>query len=976
MKRLIFSLFAGLVFILISCSENQLRPVDYVNPFLGTGGHGHTYPGTSMPFGMIQVSPDTRLEGWDGCSAYHFSDSVMYGISHTHLSGTGCSDYGDILLMPVSGDPGLDNYAYRSGFDKKTEKAKPGYYEVYLKKPGVRVSLTSSYRSGMHRYEFEDPGKAGVVLDLVHRDLVLESSLKINSPQEVEGVRISKAWADKQVLYFVLRFSSPIYSRLIKSGDEVVQAGSAEGKEIRARFGFKLAKGEPLMIKIGISAVSAEGARKNLEKEIPGWDFDRLAFQADSIWSGELGKIKAEGGTKEQMQVFYTSMYHSMLSPNLYTDVDGQYLGRDFKAHRAEGFDYYTVFSLWDTYRAEHPLLSIIDRRRTSDFINTFITQYEQGGALPVWELSGNETGCMIGYHAVPVIADAYLKGIKGYDEELALKAMLNSAESDRLGLKFYKTMGYIPSDLEGESVSRTLEYAYDDWCISVMARSMGKTEEFREYNKRSQYYKNVFDPTTKFMRAKANSTWFTPFDPSEVNFNYTEANAWQYSFYVPQDISGLMSLHGGADQFAASLDKLFSASSRTTGRDQADITGLIGQYAHGNEPSHHMAYLYDYAGKPWKTQEMVNRICRDFYRNQPEGLCGNEDCGQMSSWFVFSAMGFYPVTPASGIYAIGSPLFRKLTISLENGKKFIIEAENAGEGKPYISSATLNGKPYSRCFIRHEDIMSGGILKLQMSARPDTIWGTGSDNIPVSSLNDGLITPVPSVDASGKTFLDTMRIRLVCPLADAKIFYTLNGSEPDEHSTLYQNHFTISATTRLKAVAISPNSGKSMTAEAIFLKIPKDRRISLMTQYSGQYSAGGSVAMIDFIRGGDNFKTGAWQGYEGCDIDATVDLGKIETVRKISIGCLQDQGSWIFMPREVRFSISTDGKKFDLLPVQRNTIDERSNGPIRFDFTVSTGGKKARFIRVYAVNRGVCPDWHPGAGKKAWLFTDEIEIE
>ena len=962
--------------ILHSCKEEKRPPSGFVDPFIGTGGHGHTYPGVSLPFGMIQLSPDTRLEGWDGCSAYHNSDSVIYGFSHTHLSGTGCSDYGDILIMPVKGPSVLDNYGFRSGFRKSTEKASPGYYSVELDKPGVNAEFTTTLRTGMHRYTFKDPAGAAVVLDLRHRDLVLDASLKISGPDEIEGMRTSQAWAARQTLFFVIKFSKPISaSRIQSEGKDIPGIHELRGTDIKAEFSFALGKEEPLMLKIGISALSAEGARNNLEKENPGWDFNLVERSASEAWNKELGKITVEGGSADQKTIFYTALYHTQLSPNLYMDADGQYLGRDMKSHSAKGFDYYTVFSLWDTYRAEHPLLTLTDRKRTNDFINTFLRQYQESGKLPVWELSANETGCMIGYHSVPVIADAYLKGITGFDAELALKAMKNSAEQDELGLKYYKTIGYIPSDEEGESVSKTLEYAYDDWCIAQMAKSLGKTYDYNIYIRRAQYYKNLYDHSTGFMRAKANSGWFSPFDPAEVNFNYTEANAWQYSFYVPQDISGLMNLMGGRDSFSVKLDSMFNASSATSGREQADISGMIGQYAHGNEPSHHIAYLYDYAGQPWKTQRLIHTICSRLYNNDPDGLCGNEDCGQMSAWYVLSAMGFYPVVPASGVYAIGSPLFSKVSIHLENGKTFTIEAKNISAKNFYIKSATLNGQPYSKCYITHSDIMNGGTLSFTMSPEPDTLWGSRQGDFPVSSISGNLITPVPAVEKAQKTFMDSTSLVLSCPVPGSKIYFTLDGKEPDEKSALYSGAVRIDKTTKLKAFAAATGCERSFVIEATFMKIPKNRKINLLTKYSGQYSGGGDLALVDFIRGGKNFKTGGWQGYEGVDVSAVIDLGSVQAVHELSLGCYQDQGAWIFMPLEVKFAFSRDNITYTALPVVTNTVDEKTNGAVTKDFTLKPSGVSARYIKVVAVNRGNCPAWHPGAGKKAWLFVDEILI-
>ncbi|MCK9422894.1 MAG: GH92 family glycosyl hydrolase [Bacteroidales bacterium] len=950
---------------------------DFVNPFIGTGGHGHTFPGACVPFGMVQLSPDTRLDGWDGCSAYHGTDSVIYGFSHTHLSGTGCSDYGDILFMPVTGKVKLTDYGYASSFTKADEKASPGYYQVDLTSFRIRAELTTTARVGFHRYTFPLTDQANIVVDLKHRDKVLESGLKVVGNDEIEGYRVSQAWAQKQMIYFVAKFSKPFKSYTLTSeGKELAGLQEMTGTDLKSYFTFSTTQNEKILVKVAISGVSIEGARRNLETEVPGWDYDSVRKEAIRKWNDELGKITIDGGTYDQQVTFYTALYHTMLQPNIYNDVDGQYRGRDLKIHQTDGFNYYTVFSLWDTYRAANPLYTLIEPKRTTDFIRTFLRQYDEGGMLPVWELSGNETGCMIGYHAVSVIADAYLKGIKDFDTLKALEAMKHSAEQSHLGLSYYQTKGYIPADKEGESVSKTLEYAYDDWCIAQMARAMGKQEDYKNFIRRAQYYKYLFDRSTGFIRAKINETWFSPFDPAEVNFNYTEANAWQYSFYVPQDIEVLMALMGGRGRFASKLDELFTTDAKTTGREQSDITGMIGQYAHGNEPSHHMAYLYDYAGQPWKTQEIVHRICKDFYKNSPDGLIGNEDCGQMSAWYIFSACGFYPVTPGSGIYAIGTPIFSNVTINLGNGKTFAVRAKYAGEQNFYIESASLNGKPYSRCYISHEDIMNGGELSFTMGPTPNRAWGVGMNAAPPSRIADYLIIPCPSVDLGQSTFIDSTMVSLSCPIESAYILYTLDGSEPSVKSAIYQQPFKFRKTTTLKAIAYKPDMPKSFTMEARFIQIPKNRKIKLNTQYAGQYSAGGDLALIDFARGGEDFRTGKWQGYEGVDLDAVVDLGSEQSVRKLSLGCYQQQNAWIFMPLEVNFSCSTDGTNFTPVATVKNDVAENEDGMKIKDFSVILKGEKVRYIKVVAKNRGGCPDGHPSAGKKAWIFVDEITIE
>ncbi|MCK5838586.1 MAG: GH92 family glycosyl hydrolase, partial [Bacteroidales bacterium] len=628
--------------LLFSCTPDKYEDFTvYVDPFIGTGGHGHTYPGAAWPFGMVQLSPDTRLTGWDGCSGYHYSDHVIYGFSHTHLSGTGVPDYGDILLMPTTGGIHLNNGSkteidkgYGSRFRHETEMASPGYYAVTLDDYQIDVELTVTPRTGFHKYIFPATDEANIILDLEHRDKVIESEIRIINDHKIEGFRRSDAWANDQHVYFVARFSQPFDTAAIAlNGKILIDTMYAKGNALKAFFRFNTKTNNEILVKVGISAVSIEGARKNLDHELQGWNFSVAKKVAHEAWHKVLKKIKVKGGTTEQKKTFYTALYHAYLAPNLFMDVDGQYRGTDLYIHTATNFTNYTLFSLWDTFRAEHPLFTILEEKRTADFIKTMLAQYTNGGQLPVWELAGNYTGCMIGYHSVSVIVDAYMKGIRDFDANLAMEAMKHSADQDHLGLEYYKNNGYIPSNKEGESVSKTLEYAYDDWCIAQMANEMGEQNDYEKYIRRAQNYKNIFDPSTGFMRAKVDGFWFNPFDPLEVNFNYTEANSWQYSFFVPQDLEGLIYLMGGKNAFEKKLDDLFIADSKTTGREQSDITGLIGQYAHGNEPSHHMAYLYNYVNKPWKTQEKIREIMDNLYSAEPDGLCGNEDCGQMSAW-------------------------------------------------------------------------------------------------------------------------------------------------------------------------------------------------------------------------------------------------------------------------------------------------------------------------------------------------------
>jgi predicted alpha-1,2-mannosidase len=935
------------------------RLVQYVSPFVGTGGHGHTYPGATLPFGLVQLSPDTRLDGWDGCSGYHYTDDTIYGFSHTHLSGTGVSDYGDVLLMPGRGEILFNNGAdgqpgYSSAFRKKSERAEPGYYTVYLEDPKVKVELTTTLRAGFHRYIYTKADTAHVVLDLAHRDQLLGDSLRVVSDTEVEGFRISSAWAKEQHVYFVIRFSKPFF--------EAVQDSLP-----KAAFRFDLSGHDTLLVKVGISAVDIEGARNNLDAEAPGWDFDAVRSEASDVWERQLSKVKIDAPHTEK-RIFYTALYHNSVVPNIFSDADGRYRGLDMQIHDDGGRPQYTVFSLWDTYRATHPLYTILEQERTVDFIHSFLRHHEQGGELPVWELAGNETYCMIGYHAVSVIADAYLKGIRDFDAEKVMEAMLAISRQDKFGKKAYMEHGFVPAEAESESVSKTLEYAYNDWCIAQMAKEMGKQDIYAEYMARAQSYKNIFDPETRFMRAKNRHRWFQPFDPSEVNFNYTEANAWQYSLYVPHDVEGWRDLLGGEGQVAKFLDTLFSADSETTGREQADITGLIGQYAHGNEPSHHMAYLYVYDGQPWKTQERVWQIMNEMYHFAPDGLSGNEDCGQMSAWYVFSALGFYPVCPGSQDYVLGAPLVKSAELNLENGKVFRVKVKGKTRGVPYIQSVRLNGQPHGKAYITHADIMAGGEMEIEIGSQPNKQWG----GPPSSRIADYLIVPSPGIARGARSFEGEEAIALNCPLVGAAIYYSIDGTEP---AVLYEGPFTISESVRLRAVAQHPQLGASRVVEADFVKRARKIGISLAEPYANQYTAGGDQALVDGLIGSADFRTGEWQGYHGVDLDASLDLGEEIFVKNISIRFLQDENAWIFFPLRVEFFISEDGENWNPMGIVETTTAPYEPGSLIKDYGRPVNAK-TRYLRVRGANRGVCPPGHKGEGGKSWVFADEIVLE
>ncbi|WP_203292526.1 GH92 family glycosyl hydrolase [Luteirhabdus pelagi] len=950
-----------------SAAPNDLT--QFVNPFIGTGGHGHTYPGATMPFGMVQLSPDTRLEGWDGCSGYHFSDSYIYGFSHTHLSGTGVSDYGDILLMPTNEvvfNNGADgSKGYRAHFRHEDETATAGYYRVKLDSTDILVELTTTERAGMHRYTFPSAENQIVILDLEHRDRLLDFNITKRSNTSISGYRHSKAWAEDQRLFYYIEFSHPIENYTYQNFEDT-------GEAVKAALQFNNPSNEPIVVKVGISAVDEAGAERNMRMEIGKKSFDQVREEAIKAWNNQLLKIMIEESNTDRKTIFYTALYHTMLAPNLYQDVDGRYRGMDLKIHQSDAFNYYTVFSLWDTYRATHPLYTIIEQERTNDFVKTMLAKYEEGGIIPIWDLSANYTGCMIGYHGISVIADAYLKGIGDFDAEKALKAMKNSAEQNKLGLESYRNNGFIPVEEESESVSKTLEYAYDDWTIAQMAKKMGNSGTFETYIKRAQFYKNVFDPSTNFMRGRFRNTWFGPFDPYEVNFNYTEANAWQYSLYVPQDIAGHISLMGGKKAYENHLGELFTAKNETAGRHQADITGLIGQYAHGNEPSHHMAYLYNFINKPHKTQEKVHEILTTLYTNEPDGISGNEDCGQMSAWYIFSALGFYPVTPGSNQYIIGSPIISRATLQLENGNSFTIEAEGAVEGKKYIENVVLNGEALGRSYITHEELMNGGTLSFKMSDTP-TDWATKDTEVPTTEIKDHLIVPAPFISKGEVAFQEKTSIQLAHVDTEAKIYYQWNDGEVLN----YSNPLHIKTNGNLMVYA-EKNGKRSELITTSFYKINPDIDIQLKSQYANEYSAGGEKALIDGIRGTRDFRTGAWQGYQNQDVVAIVDLGEEKTIDQISTAFLQDQRSWIFLPSEIKIEVSSDGKEWRSLS-EKELAGANKDEEVRIEAVAITFSEtQGRYVKLTAETIGKVPSWHLGYeyDGTAWIFIDELSID
>jgi predicted alpha-1,2-mannosidase len=740
-------------------------PASAVDPRIGTGGDGHTFPGATVPFGMIQLSPDTAMpdfkHAYKWAAGYQYADASIMGFSHTHFSGSGHSDLGDVLVMPVAGevkldpgDPAKPGSGYRSRFSHDSEVEQAGYYAVTLGDYGIRAELTAGRRIGWHRYTFPAGKSAHLLLDLRpsiydYAGKVLWSSLRVHPDGTVTGCRTTRGWAPGRELCFAMRFNQPMASRELYNreadqlykgfkgpGEQPQDNDAQNGRALVGVFDFGALK-QPLEMKVAISTVSEANATANLDQDGKGWDFDARRAAATAVWNKALSVIDVDA-SKATRTSFYTSLYHAMLSPTLSMDVNGDYRGPDHAVHRAKGFEFYSTWSLWDVYRAQQPLMVLLNPARSTDFIQSLIAAQQASpfGILPVWAYQGLETWCMIGYHAVPVIADAYIKGVRGFDVEAAMKAMVASATYAPYGdLADYMKLGYVPIDKEPEGASKTLEYAYDDWSLAQMAKAMGKTGIAATFNQRAANWRHAWDPQTGFMRArKSDGTFRDPFNPEAAGYgsDYTEGNAWQYSWYVPQDVAGLVAAMGGDAKFVDKLDQLFDAKVDPSHfKNVEDITGLIGWYAHGNEPSHHIAYLYDYAGAPWKTQQRLKQIMDSQYVPRPDGLAGNDDLGQMSAWYVFSALGFYPVTPASDEYAIGRPFVARATIHLTNGHDFTVSASPLDDAHPYVGSITLNGKPLSRTFLHHAEILAGGTLRFTMQATPNKSWGEGKDARP-----------------------------------------------------------------------------------------------------------------------------------------------------------------------------------------------------------------------------------------------------
>ncbi len=909
-----------------------------VNPFIGTGGHGHTYPGATAPFGLVQLSPDTRIDGWDGCGGYHYTDSVVYGFSHTHLQGTGISDYGDILFTPSIGEhrksvKWLD--ALAQGFSHQNELAIPGYYSVVLNESQIKVELTATQRTGVHRYTFPKGKDAQLFVNMAYRDDLKYYDLQTIGDTVLCGYRVSKGWADEQHTYFYAVFSQPIkgLDQLSEMTSEMIGNDRKDIIEMIQTFRLDFGNIEQLEIRVGISGTDVEGAKRNLYAESGHLSFEAVALKTKLLWSEKMEKAPFPEGinnpSNEMLTNYYTALYHCYTVPNVWNDVDGRFRGEDKKIHQSQSYNRYTVFSLWDTFRAYHPLMTVLEPEVTLDWIKTFLAIYEERGELPMWELAGNETYCMIGAHSISVILDAYANGIQNFNTELALKAMMDALNGPELEKKRFKEMGFVPADEFSESVSKTLEYCFNAYCIAQFEFLLNRNTEspiYKEYMTYAQNWKNIFDPETHFMRPRRNGGFIPSFDPYQVDFNFTEANAYQYALFVPHDIETLIQYHGGKDSFGQFLMGIFTAKAQTTGREQADITGLIGQYAHGNEPSHHYAYLFPYAGEQYEKagRTFLKQIIEHLYSPQPDGLCGNEDCGQMSAWLVCAMNGIYKPAP--------------------------------GQGTKWTAFS-----PY-RNIIRSQALDS----VLTTVANPSRIMTTQ-------------IVPLPIIKGPALSFTQTAQIEILDAMNDVSIqVEILNKKGKVVKTFLYEAPFEITDACTIRAQAKSKGLSSAWST-AVFNKRDPKKSITQIAPYDNQYTGGGRDALIDGAFGGKDFRTGGWQGYYGIPLKVTVDLGdKSRLLKSIDLSVFQDIKTWIWYPKMVHFTAILDnGERINLGDVSCTDQQDVYGGMQRL---IHCDVKDKMYIKAIEIEAetafDVIPSWHLGQGGKSWIFADEIVID
>ncbi len=997
-------LIIALSILISSCSKKPERKIDFADPMIGTGAHGHTFPGATTPFGMVQLSPSNGFKAWDWCAGYHYSDSILKGFAHNHISGAGLSGLGDFLFMPTHGELKVQagteedpESGFRSRFSHKREKASPGYYSVMLDDYDIQVELTATPRVGVHRYTCEKEGKLNVIVDPTHNisERMFDAGVEIISDTEIRGYKTSNGEAGKRTSYFHAKFSLPFTEFGIAENDIVLSSKkSGSGLKTKSFVRFDVKKGQKLEVKVALSYVSYEGAKKNLQAEAANKNFDQVLTEAQNLWEEKLSKIDVSTDDIADKRTFYSGMYHAYISPNLISDVDGKYVIEGKQYHSS--FPHYSNFSTWDTYRALHPLFTIIEHKATADFVNSLASRHHVSKVgLPIWELLGHDNACMIGYNAVSPMAEAVLKNIEGVQVErvydairaTALSTEKHSPNYDKNGMEEYLKLGYITSRI-GCSVSKTTEQNYYDWSISKVAEMLNKKEDADFFKERSTGYRSMYNSKEKFLYPKratgewemmSMSTW------DDLKRNYISGNIWGYSTYVPHDMESLIEMIGGKEAYNAWLDGIFNDTTAIGGHRHVDISGFIGKYGHGDEPSQHMPYLYNYSGQPWKTQALIPQVINLFYNDTPEGLINNEDLGQMSAWYIFSSLGFYPVNPASQTYIIGSPFFKQSSIQLESGKTFTVVANGVSDENIYIQSAKLNGKEYTKSYITHQQLMAGGKLEFEMGSTPNKSWGVNDEDLPASKVDIPIDTSVVNskmtfapFDPNNVPIFDGQRtIELQCKTPNAKIFYTLNGETPTQKSKQYSSPINIKANTVLKAIAYSEEKGESLMFEREYLegKTFDAKKLTLEHNATG-YGADNGSQLMDLEVSSTNYADGKWTGWNGKDMIATLDLGKNQQFKNVSVGYLTYPGVWIFPPKAIEVYVSEDGKEYSKVAEEKIFIDENHpKEPFVTRNILSMKNSGGRYLKVIARNMMAMPEWHGSSGHKPWIFIDEILV-
>lgn len=1005
MKHIPHCILLALAFWATGCTapEQVGDPLAYVDPMIGTGGHGHTFPGATVPFGMVQLSPSNDYKNWDWCSGYHYSDTIIKGFAHTHISGPGLSGLGDILLMPARephAGPGTEaepGTGYRARFSHDDETAAAGYYAVELRDEGVLAELTAGQRTGYHRYTFE-PGKpAYLIIDPNHHinEHIQDTYLEWVSDREFRGYKAVEGWsAGQRRQHFYARFSKPVKSMTLTREGRAVAGRSGRGKGLVAQLDFGLENGGAVEVALALSSVSMEGAQANLEAEgTPG--FDEARAKAEAQWREVLGKVTLFGASQEQLRVYYTGMYHAFISPNLISDADGQYYVEG--EVRQSDIPQYSNFSTWDTYRALHPFFTIVEQEKTAAFVNSLSSRVVDAGVgLPSWECLGYDNRCMIGYSAVSPIADAVLKQVPGIGRDAAYEAIRyaafdrtkHSQVSDLNGMDDYLKYGYVTAET-GVSVSKTTEQNYCDWAIARVAEQMGKTKDQLLFDQRAIAYRNLFDPQTGYLMPRRRTGEMVRLDTSRwspLKGHFISGNIWAYSAYTPHDMKGAMQLHGGRAAYAKWLKGVFENDAPLEGEQHVDISGFIGKYGHGDEPGHHMAYLFNYVGMPWLTQQYVAEVLRTMYKDTPdEGSINNEDLGQMSAWYLLSALGLYQVAPGDGVFQLGSPLHPKAVLHLESGKDFTVVAQGAPE-HIYVQRVWLNGKPYEKNYLPYEAIMSGGELKFEMGPRPNREWGSAPAHTFPGDFADTaaaevapLGTPAPFEARGGAFFQVSREVVLDCAQAGARIYYTLDGSAPSEASELYQGPIRITEDAVLQAIAYSPGLNPSGIYakpyfKSILADLPEGYPRFTVEQQGFPYGEEGGLQLFDQQIGSESYSDNKWTGIKD-DIEVQLDLGEPRQAREVWVGALTETGSWIFPPSSIEvWAGSSPGQLSKVGELQLPAQEAGEKAVHRYRVPIEKGSY--RYFTMKASNYGPTPAWHGAADGELWLFLDEIMIK